>query len=95
VEAGGVDDHSPVRFRETACRLTGMFGCIFDNRHAAESAFARRQAHNRPLRIGVDDRGRPAGEVPMDRQAASDGALAAAALHRCHGDDRARHKLSP
>src|SRR5262249_13413620 len=44
---------------------------------------------DRTLRVSIDDRRVASIKMPMNRKAACERAFAAAALHRCHRDDRA------
>jgi hypothetical protein len=95
-KARRINDDQAASGGEMARCLPGLLGCILDHRHAAEGALALGQTCNRALRIGIDDGRTAALELPMDREAACDRALAAAAFHGGHRDDRARHlSVSP
>ena len=66
-----------------------MLGRILDDGHPAEPPFARGEAGDRALRIGIDDRRVASIKMPMNCKAACERTFAAAALHCCHRDDRA------
>src|SRR5215468_9863398 len=88
-KARSINDDGAARDAETACRFAGVLGRVLDNGHPAEPPFARGEACDRALRIGIDDRRVASIKMPMNRKAACERAFAAAALHGCHRDDRA------
>src|SRR5262249_52574236 len=89
-----VDDDEAAASGEPPCGVGGLFSRVLDHGNPAERAFARDKPHDRALRIGVDQAGTPAAQMPMHGKAACQRALAAAALHCGHSDDHAAPRRS-
>src|SRR5205807_3052053 len=92
-KAGRVDDDGTATDDDPAGHFAGGFSCILDYGDTAERPFTGGEPRNRPLRIGIDQRGTASTKLPMHRQAACKRTLPAATFRGGHCDDRA-HRLS-
>ncbi len=85
----------PVPAASRRAFFRGFFRRVLEDGDAAKRAFARGEPHDGALRIGVDQSRPPAAQMPMDRKATRQRALAAAAFHGGYRDDHARHLHGP